>query len=106
MSSWVTHLCKGFERFFFSLGEGLQAGGHFFLFTGKSGPITGGLISWGKGLKAVVYTCARHSGFGEGAKRTIKTEKNPAFLMLYFSLSEYLEWVIISYIAVLSYLEQ
>ena len=26
--------------------------------------------------------------------------------MLYFSLSEYLEWVIISYIAVLSYLEQ
>ena len=35
-----------------------------------------------------------------------KTKKNPAFLMLYFSLSVYLEWVIISYIAVLSYLEQ
>ena len=34
MSSWVTHLCKGFEGFFF-LGEGLQQGGHFFLFTGK-----------------------------------------------------------------------
>ena len=40
------------------------------MFTGKSGPITGGLISWGKGLKAVVYACARHSGIGEGAKRT------------------------------------
>ena len=51
MSSWVTHLCKGFEGFFF-LGEGLQPGGHFFLFTGKSGPITGGLINWGEGLRA------------------------------------------------------
>ena len=74
------------------------------MFTGKSGPITGGLISWGEGLKAVAYACARHSSIGEGAKRT--KLKNPAFLMLYFSLSEYLEWVIISYIAVLSYLEQ
>ena len=34
MSSRVTHLCKGFYGFFF-LGEGLQPGGHFFLFTGK-----------------------------------------------------------------------
>ena len=76
MSSWVTHLCKGFERFFF-LGEGLQPGGHFFLLTGKSGPITGGLISWGEGLKAVVYACARHSGIGEGAKRT--KLKKPCF---------------------------
>ena len=54
MSSWVTHLCKSFKGFFF-LGEGLQRGGHFFSFTGKSGPITGGLLSWGEGLKAVVY---------------------------------------------------
>ena len=76
MSSWVTHLCKGFERFFF-LGEDLQAGGHFFLFTAKSGPITGGLISWGEGLKAVVYACARHSSIGEGAKRT--KLKKPCF---------------------------
>ena len=77
MSSWVTHLCKGFEGFFF-LGEGLQPRGHFFLFTGKSGPITGGLISWGEGLKAVVYACARHSGIVESAKRT-KLKKNPAY---------------------------
>ena len=103
MSSWVTHLCKGFEGFFF-LGDGLQPGGHFLLFTGKSGP------NWwayklGAGLKAVVYACARHSGIGEGAKRT-KLKKIPAFLMLYFSPSEYLERFIISYIAVLSYLEQ
>ena len=40
------------------------------MLTGKSGPITGGLISWGEGLKAVVYACARHSSIGEGAKRT------------------------------------
>ena len=63
----------GLNPFFF-LGEGLQAGGHFFLFTGKSGPITGGLISWGEGLKAVVYACARHSSIGEGAKRTKLTK--------------------------------
>ena len=75
------------------------------MFTGKSGPITGGLISCGEGLKAVVYACARHSGIGEGAKRT-KLKKPCFFLMLYFSLSEYLARVIISYIAVLSYLEQ
>ena len=74
------------------------------MFTGKSGPTTGGLISWGEDLKAVVYACAGHLSIGEGAKRT--KLKTPAFLMLYFSLSEYLEWVIISYIAVLSYLEQ
>ena len=49
----------GLKGFFF-LGEGLQPGEHFFLFTGKSGPITGGLISWGEGLKAVVYACARY----------------------------------------------
>ena len=90
MSSWVTHLCKGFERFLFFLGEGLQAGGHFFLFTGKSGPITGGLISWGEGLR-----CKEN-----------KTKRTLLYLMLYFSLSKYLERVIISYIAVLSYLEQ
>ena len=59
----------------------------------------------GEGIKAVVYACARHSGIGKGAKRT-KLKKPLLFLMLYFSLSEYLEWVIISYIAVLSYLEQ
>ena len=74
MSSWVTHLCKGF---FFFLGKGLQARGLFFLFTGKSGPITRGLISWGEGLKAVVYACARHSSIGEGAKRT--KLKKPCF---------------------------
>ena len=78
--------------------------GHFFLFTGKWA------YNWGAyklrgGLKAVVYACARHSGIGEGAKRT-KLKKNLLFLMLYFSLSECLEWVTISYIAVLSYLEQ
>ena len=77
MSSWVTHLCKGFESFFFFLGEGLQAGGHLFLFTGKSGPLTGGLISWGEGFKAVVDVCARHSSVGEGAKRT--KLKKPCF---------------------------
>ena len=76
MSSWVTHLCKGFERFFFLRG-GLTSRETFFLFTGKSGPITGGLISWGEGLKAVVYACARHSSIGEGAKRT--KLKKPCF---------------------------
>ena len=64
MSSWVDIFVRGLNVFFF-LGKGLQAGGHFFLFTGKSGPITGGLISWGIGLKAVVYACARHSSVGE-----------------------------------------
>ena len=57
-----------------------------------------------EGLKAVVYACARHSGIGE-AKRT-KLKKTLLFLMLYFSLSECLERDIISYIAVLSYLEK
>ena len=76
------------------------------MFTGKLGPITGGLISKvEEGLKVVVYACARHSGIGEGAKRT-KLKKILHFLMLYFSLSECLERVIISYKAVLSYLEQ
>ena len=62
-------------------------------------------MSWGEGLKAVVYACARHSGIGEGAKRK-KLKKTLLFLKLYFSPSKYLERVIISYIAVLSYLEQ
>ena len=75
------------------------------MLTGKSGPITGGLISWGEGLKAVVYACARHSGIGEGAKRT-KLKKKLLFLTPYFSLSECLERDIINYIAVLSYLEK
>ena len=57
-----------------------------------------------EGLKVVVYARARHSGIGE-AKRT-KLKKPCFFLMLYFSLSEYLERIIISYIAVLSYLER
>ena len=52
-----------------------------------------------------MIACARHSGIGEGAMRT-KLKKNLLFLMLYFSLSECLERVIISYIAALSYLEQ
>ena len=47
---------RGLNVFFF-LGKGLQAGGHFFLFTGKSGPIIEGVISWGEGLKALVYAC-------------------------------------------------
>ena len=81
----------------FFLGEGLQPGAHVFLFIGKSGPINGWLISLGEGIKAVVYACARHSGIGKGAKRT-KLKKTLLFLMLYFSLSEYLEWVIISYV--------
>ena len=51
-----------------------------------NGPITGGLIRWGEGLKAVVYACARHSGIGKGAKKT-KLKKTLLFLMLYFSLS-------------------
>ena len=51
-----------------------------------------------------MVACARHSGIGEGAKRT--KLKKPAFLLLYFSLFERLEQVIISYIAVLSFLEQ
>ena len=95
---------RGLKSFFF-LGKVLQPGAHFFLITGKSVPITGGLISWGEGLKAVVYACARHSGIGKGAMRT-KLKKTLLFLMPYFSLSEYLERVIISYIAVFSFLEQ
>ena len=55
---------RGLNVFFF-VREGLTSRGTFFLFTGKSGPITGGLISWGIGLKAVVYACARHSSVGE-----------------------------------------
>ena len=52
MSSRVTHLCKGFYGFFF-LGEGLQPGGHFFLFTGKWA-YNWGAYKLGGGLKAVV----------------------------------------------------
>ena len=77
MSSWVTHLCKGFEGFFF-LGEGLQPGGHFFLFTGKSGPITGELISWGEGLKAVVYAWPDIPVLGKVQREQLKL-KNAAF---------------------------
>ena len=63
-------------------------------------------LAGGEGLKAVfMVDCARHSGIGEGAKRT-KLKKILLFLMLYFSLSECLERDIISYIAVLSYLEK
>ena len=77
------------------------------MFTGKSGPITGGLISWGGGLKAVVYgsLCQTFRYWGRCKENKTK-KKNLLFLMLYFSLSECLEWVTISYIAVLSYLEQ
>ena len=78
------------------------------MFTGKWAYNWGAykLAGGGEGLKAVfMVDCARHSGIGEGAKRT-KLKKNLLFLMLYFSLSECLERVIISYKAVLSYLEQ
>ena len=76
------------------------------MFTGKWA-YNWGAYKLGGGLKAVVYgslcqTC-RYC-----AKRTKEQnrKKNLFFLMLYFSLSECLERVIISYIAVLSYLEQ
>ena len=67
---------NGFKVIFF-LGEGLQPWGHFFFFTGK----------W-------AYNWGAYKLGGEG------------FFMIYCSLSAYLEWVIISYVAVLSYLEQ
>ena len=60
------------------------------------------------GLKVVVYgnlfQTFRHWGMHKEKKKT--TRKNPVFLLLYFSPSEFLEQFIISYIAVLPYLEQ
>ena len=52
-----------------------------------------------------MVACARHSGIGEGAMRT-KLQKTCFFNALLLAISECLEWVIISYIAVLTYLEQ
>ena len=61
----------------------------------------------GGGLKAVVYgnlfQTFRHWGMHKEEK---KQEKTLHFLLLYFSPCECLEQFIISYIAVLSYLEQ
>ena len=77
MSSWVTHLCKGFEGFFF-LGEGLQPGGHFFLFTGKWA-YNWGAYKLGGGLKAVVYGSLCQTFRYWGRCKENKTKKNPAF---------------------------
>ena len=66
--------------------------------------LVNGLISWWEGLKAVVYACARHSGIGEGAKRT-KLKKPAFFNDLLLTICQYVELVIISYIAVLFYLD-
>ena len=63
-------------------------------------------LAGGEGLKAVVYGRLCQTFRYWGRCKENKTKKNPAFLMLYFSLSECLERVTISYIAVLSYLEQ
>ena len=61
----------------------------------------------GGGLRAVVYgnlyQTFRHCRMHKEKK---KQEKTLHFLLLYFSPSECLEQFIISYIAVLSYLEQ
>ena len=58
------------------------------------------------GLKAVVYGNLFQTFRHWGMHKEKKTRKNPAFSLLYFSPSECLEQFIISYIAVLSYLEQ
>ena len=62
----------------------------------------------GGGGQAVVYgnlfQTFRHWGMHKEEKK--KQEKTLHFLLLYFSPSECLEHFIISYIAVLSYLEQ
>ena len=79
MSSWVTHLCKGFLRVFF-LGEGLQLGGHFFLFTGKWAYNWGAYkLAGGGGLKAVVYGSLCQTFRYWGRCKENKSKKNPAF---------------------------
>ena len=74
------------------------------MFTGKLGPITGELIKGGRLMSSSLCLCQTFRCWGMCKEN--KTKKTLLFLMLYFSLSEYLARVIISYIAVLSYLEQ
>ena len=74
MSPWVTHL-----------------------FTGEWA-YNWGAYKLGGGLKAVVYGSLCQTFRYWGRCKENKTKKNPAFLMLYFSLSECLERVTISYI--------
>ena len=61
------------------------------LFTGKWAYNWGAFKLGGGGRlkkkQLFMVACARHSGIGEGAKRT-KLKKTLVFLMLYFSLSE------------------
>ena len=63
-------------------------------------------LGGGGALKAVVYGSLCQTFRYWGRCKENKTKKKPAFLILYFSLPECLERVIISYVAVLSYLEQ
>ena len=60
----------------------------------------------GGGLKAVVYGSLSQPFRHWGMHKKKKKEKTLRFLPLYFSPSEWLEQFIISYVAVLSYLEQ
>ena len=82
--------------------------GTFFIVYWQMGLQLGDLYVGGGGLKAVVYgnlfQTFRHWGMHKEEKK--KQEKTLHFLLLYFSPSECLEQFIISYIAVLSYLEQ
>ena len=75
------------------------------MFTGKWA-YNWGAYKLGGGLKAVVYGSLCQTFRYWGRCKENKTKKTLLLLMLYFSLSECLEQVIISYIAVLSYLEQ
>ena len=74
------------------------------MFTGKLGPITGELIRVGRLKSSSLCLCQTFRYWGRCKEN--KTKKTLLLLMLYFSLSEHLEQVVISYIAVLSYLGQ
>ena len=77
------------------------------MFTGKWAYNWGAYkLAGGEGLKAVVYGRLCQTFRYWGRCKENKTKKKLVFLMLYFSLSECLERVTISYITVLSYLEQ
>ena len=77
------------------------------MFTGKWAYNWGAYkLGGGGALKAVVYGSLCQTFRYWGRCKENKTKKILLFLTLYFSLPEYLERVIISYIAVLSYLEQ
>ena len=80
MSSWVTHLWKGFKVICFLRG-GLITRGTFFFCLIVNGPITAGFISGGGGLKAVVYGNLFQTFRHWGMHKEKKTRKNSAFFI-------------------------